>query len=87
MCRYHGGDKPSLEICGLTSLHVSPYLFANLTPDCKPISIKSQKYSPEDKKFISHDIQCMSSEDIIEHSNSPWKAQVLVTGGPQRNVW
>ena len=77
----YGGDKPSSEICGLTSLHVSPDLFANLTPDCKPISIKSRKYSPEDKKFISHDIQRMLSEDIIEHSNSPWRAQVLVTGG------
>ena len=29
------GDKPPIEICGLTALNVSPpEIFGNLTPDC-----------------------------------------------------
>ncbi len=39
----HGGPKPPLEVCGLTTLKVEPPdLFANLTADVHPIATKSK---------------------------------------------
>ena len=78
-----GGDKPPIEICNLTALNVQPpNLFANLFKDCKPIATKSRKYSNHDKHFIRQEIQNLLSSEIIERSNSPWRAQVIVTKDP-----
>ena len=75
-----GGPKPTLNICGLLAGNVQyPSLFNNLSPDCKPIAIKSRKYSSEDKYFIKKEITRMLAEGIIETSESPWRAQVVVT--------
>ena len=57
----------------------SPPLFGNLTPDCHPIATRSRHYSQDDKRFIRSEIEKLLSEGIIEESNSPWRAQVLVT--------
>ena len=39
---HHGGPKPPLVVCGLTTLKVEPPdLFANLTADVHPIATKS----------------------------------------------
>lgn len=75
-----GGKKSSLSICSL-SLALTPYarLFTNLTPDCKPVAVRSRRYSKEDTLFIEKEIQTLLSEGIIEESRSPWRAQVLVT--------
>lgn len=75
-----GGSDPPLHICGLTSFSVTPpKLFGNLTSDCKPIATKSRQFSNPDKIFIQTEISRMIKEGIIEHSTSPWRAQVLVT--------
>ena len=75
-----GGSEPPLDICGLSTLSIAPpSLFANLSPNCKPIATKSRRYSSEDRNFISKETQKLLSEGIIEPSNSPWRAQVVVT--------
>ena len=61
-------------------MNVEPLsLFSGLKPNCKPIAVKSRRYSQNDRKFIELEIQRMLKEDIIEPSTSPWRAQVLVT--------
>ena len=75
----HGGPEPGVKVCGLSVLKVDPPdLFANLTKDCKPIATKSRKYSPDDLKFIHAEVQVLLDAGVIEKSNSPWRAQVLV---------
>ena len=74
------GKRPTLEICGLAAAKVpSPSLFANLSPKCSPIASKSRRYSDGDTAFMNKEIERLLSEGIIEPSNSPWRAQVLVT--------
>ena len=54
-------------------------LFTNLTADCRPIATPERKYSKADKTFISHEVKRLQSEGLIEPSNSPWRAQPLVS--------
>ena len=76
----YGGNEPPVKICNLTTLNVvSPPLFEHLTSDCKPVAAPSRKYSQEDRTFIRSEVDRMLSEGIIEPSNSPWRAQVVVT--------
>ena len=75
-----GGSRPPFSVCSLSTMNIEPpSLFTGQKPDCKPISIKSRRYSQNDQKFIDGEIQRLLNEDIIEPSNSPWRAQVLVT--------
>lgn len=77
-----GGQKPPLKVCSLSSVKVAPVrLFENLTEDCKPIAVKSRRYSEEDSKFINEEVKRLLSEGVIEPSSSPWRAQVLVVKG------
>ena len=79
LIKYGGKEKP-LKICNLTTLDISPPpLFENLEPNYKPTAVKSRSYSKEDRQFILDEVNRLLSEDIIEPSNSPWRAQVLVT--------
>ena len=82
------GPEPPIEIsqeessgvCGLAQMNTEPaQLFANLTPDCKPIAAKSRRYCVADRRFISEEIQSLLKAGLIEPSNSPWRAQVVVT--------
>ena len=76
----YGGSQPPLVLSGLTTLYVDPpELFANLTDDCHPIASKSRRYSRDDRKFIENETQRLLREGIIEPSNSPWRAQIVVT--------
>ncbi|KAF2899044.1 hypothetical protein ILUMI_07131 [Ignelater luminosus] len=73
------GSKSPLNVCGLATANVeSASLFSHLTPDCKAICTKSRKFNPPDTAIINDEIQRMLKEDIIELSDSPWRAQVLV---------
>lgn len=73
------GPEPPFEVCGLAALDIDPPdLFSNLAPDCKPIITRSRKYNSPDRQFIKSEIQRLLSEGIIEHSHSPWRAQVVV---------
>nr|XP_045611481.1 uncharacterized protein LOC123766425 [Procambarus clarkii] len=84
-----GGDRPPLRICGLAAVKVPALsLFSNLAPDCKPIAVKSRRYSEADKLFIKSETARMLREKIIRPSHSPWRAQVLVTKGDiTRKEW
>ena len=76
----YGGELPPLEVCGLTTLNVDPPApFANLQNNCKPIASKSRRYSEPDQQFIKGELQNLLREGIVEPSNSPWRAQVVVT--------
>ena len=76
----YGGSESPLVVCGLSTLKVeSPDLFSNLTADVYPIATKSRRYSYQDRKFIDAEVQRLLKEGIIEPSNSPWRAQVVVT--------
>ena len=77
---YYGGAAPPLKVCGLTTLNIDPPpLFQYLSTDCKPIATKSRRYSKEDKDFITAEVQQLIEKGIIEPSDSPWRAQVVVT--------
>ncbi|XP_059804785.1 uncharacterized protein LOC132380106 isoform X2 [Hypanus sabinus] len=72
--------------CSLSTLKVPPPpLFANLTPDCKPVATKSRRYSAGDRAFIQSEVQRLLREGIIEPSSSPWRAQVVVVQTGQKN--
>lgn len=76
----YGGKKPPLSVCSLTTLNIEPPSpFANLTSDCHPIATKSRRYSKEDLTFIGDEVERLLKEGIIEPSQSPWRAQVVVT--------
>ena len=77
----YGGFKPEFDSC-LCSFRCTVgravSFFANLRPDCKPIATKSRRFSKEDQDFIQQEINQRLLEEIIEPSNSPWRAQVVV---------
>ena len=74
------GPRAPLSLCNFAAVKIDPpTLFGNLSENCKPIATKSRRFNEPDKKFISKEIQRLLQEDIIETSQSPWRAQVLVT--------
>ena len=82
-----GGKKPPLIICGLSALNVEPpSLFENLSPNCAPVVAKSRRYSNEDRKFISSEVQRLLKEGIIEPSTSSWRSQVVVVKDKKKRL-
>ncbi|KAL7630179.1 UNVERIFIED_CONTAM: hypothetical protein RMT77_019682 [Armadillidium vulgare] len=80
----YDGPEPSLDICALTALSITPpRVFSSLSSDCRPKATKSRKFGVKDSDFIRSEINRLLSEDIIENSQSPWRAQVLIVN--QRN--
>jgi len=55
-----------------------PKPFSHLSEDCRPIADKPRKYSQADLHFIRDETQRLLSDDLIEPSDSPWRAQVFV---------
>ena len=73
------GQRPSL-VCSLQAMNITPpRLFTNLAPIPKPVCAPSRKFPPANQKFIKEEVIRLQREGIIEQSNSPWRAQVLVT--------
>ena len=78
-----GGSRPPLLLHSLGGMRVTaPSLFANLSPEVHPIAAKSRRYSIADKRFINEEVEKLLSAGIIEPSNSPWRAQLLVERSP-----
>ena len=76
----YGGSQQALTVCSYSKVEIPPVeLFKNLTNDCRPIATKSRRFSPEDELFIRSEVQNLLQQDIIEASDSPWRAQVVVT--------
>ena len=78
---HFGGAKPPLNLSALKPLKISkpPKLFQYMTKNCHPIIRKSRRHSVADSRFISVETKRLLSEGIIERSNSPWRAHVVVT--------
>jgi len=73
------GYRPPLTLNALKKMSVPfPKPFSHLSEDCQSIADKPRKYSLADLHLICYEIQCLLSDDLIEPSNSPWRAQVLV---------
>ena len=70
------GKKPPLRLCSVAAALVTLVsLFSILTPDFRPIVIKSICQTEEDRKFIAAEVHKLLDEGIIEPSDSPWYAQ------------
>ena len=81
----YGGSEPALKVCALSKVKIPPVeLFKNLTPDCKPIATNSRRFSEEEQIFIQNEIQQLLLDDVIEVSDSPWRAQVVITSNENR---
>lgn len=61
-----------------------PPLFSHLSTRTTPIATKSRRHSFTDNIFIKEETARMLREGIIEHSISPWRAQVLVTSNEKQ---
>ncbi len=85
---HFGGPRPPLSInespgslCTLSAAKIDPPpLFSNLSENAHTIACRSRKYSQLEAEFIQNEVSRLLSENIIEPSVSPWRAQVLVTG-------
>ena len=74
------GRLNPFSVCGLAAASIDPpELFSNLSSDCKPIATKLRRYNSIDKQFIDSEVQRLLCDGVIEPSNSPWRAQVVVT--------
>ncbi|XP_068205852.1 uncharacterized protein [Palaemon carinicauda] len=49
---------------------------------CKPIAVKSRRYSQDDQLFVKDQISHLLSEGVIRPSISPWRTQVVVVKDP-----
>ena len=71
------GHHPPLTLNALKKMSVpfpKPKPFSHLSEDYWTVADKSRKYS----NFIHDETQRLLSDDLIEPSNSPWRALVLV---------
>ena len=69
--------------CNLSQANIDPpRLFSNLSADCHPVKCPSRVYSAPDKEFISSEVARLKKEGLVEPSDSPWRAQVLITTNP-----
>ncbi|XP_062897544.1 uncharacterized protein LOC134342847 [Mobula hypostoma] len=84
--QHHANCHTTDTTCGLSTLRIPPPpLFANLTPDCKPVATKSRRYSAGDRAFTKSEVQRLLREGVIEASTSPWRAQVVVVQNGEKN--
>jgi hypothetical protein len=75
-----GGSLNPITLCNVMAMKIeTPRIFQHLSSDCKPIASNSRRFSKEDSLFIKQEVVNLLEEGIIERSNSPWRAQVLVT--------
>ena len=76
-----GGERSDLCVsASMPTANVSyPDLFANIAPGCKPIAVKTRKFSTADQTVIKTETsERLLCEDRIEKSKSPWRPQPLV---------
>ena len=79
------GKLPELKVnqesnCALVAAKINneTLLFSNIKADCKPISTESRRFNRDDSIIIKSVNDRWSSEGIIQRSQSPWYAQVLI---------
>jgi len=83
-----GGIKPELQVSAIMPTARIPYpdLFQSVPLNCKPIAVKTRKFSIADQAIIKAETERLLNEGRIEKSKSSWRAQPLVvtTGQKQR---
>ena len=73
------GPMAELTVALLAPMLIDPpRIFTNMRDDVKPVATKQRNFSHTDTIFIRDEVNRLLSEGIIEPSNSPWRAQVLV---------
>ena len=69
-----------MAVCSFTTLKIEPPSpFEDFTADCHSIATKSRRHSKDHLTFIGNEVEQLLKEGIIEPSQSPWRAQVVVT--------
>jgi len=82
------GHRPPLTLNALKKMSVPfPKPFRHLRDDCQSIADKPRKYSQADLHFINDETQRLLLDDLIEPSNSPLRAQVLVVKEQSGNCY
>ena len=82
------GSLPKLTICEVSCMNFNPpSVFPNLTPDIKPVKTHTCKFTESDQEFIHNEIESLLQAGIIEKSQSPWRAQVIVTNDETQEVY
>ena len=80
-----GGLRDSIlispeKVCCVTAADVDPpRLFRFEKKDIHPIATPFRRYNKSDASFIKTEVQKLLHEGVIDPSESPWRAQVLVT--------
>ena len=59
-------------------------LFRNITQNCRPIAIKTRKFSKSDQVLIKAETDRLLKEIRIKKSNSLWRAQTLEVDNGKR---
>ena len=73
-------DNNSNKSCNVMAAKIEPpRIFRSVPKDCVPVATKSRRYSETDKKFIQEEVSKLLKDEIIEPSQSSWRAQVLIT--------
>ena len=72
--------KKAYKVCAVSAAKVEPpRLFQFLSDNVRPIATPSRRYNQDDLAFIKSEVQKLINDGVIEPSESPWRAQVLVT--------
>jgi len=87
-----GGPTSELNVPGTivnpcavsVALVDEPSLFANVSPNIKPIATSSRRYHPDDREFIQKEVDQLLADGVVEPSTSPWRAQVVVVKQPEK---
>jgi len=67
------------QVCSVATANVKPgRIFQLFHSKVRPISTPSRRFNTEDSRFIT-EVNKLLDQGIIEQSESPWPAQVLVT--------
>lgn len=53
-------------------------VIGELSADCIPIQTKSRRRTPDQYRFIQHEVARLFQDGVIEKSSSPWRSQVLI---------
>ena len=54
-------------------------MFKSVPNDVKPIATKSRFFNKDDRAFIREKISSLLAKDLIKRSDSPWRAQVMIS--------
>ena len=77
-----GGDLPKISFTCATfpTLNIKPpnIFSSGLESHVRPIATRRRFVNPTDRLFIKSEIQRLLEGNIIEESNSPWRAQAFV---------